>query len=149
MGKRGFPGTLTQESTFLNQFCAETQVTDKIIQKNQNIEHREKKIENWTYGYKMAAKILISNSRHKISHQKWGKKHFFEEIFPWNFAHKWRLQIQLHCWKKNCKKLFGCALTLKSSRGGGPYVKSVFAKWSYFHRPSMTLSNFTLRFFWW
>ena len=69
-------------------FCAETWVTDKVIQKNQNTaktnkqtnkqkqkqknktkQNKAKENENRKYGYKMAAKTIISNSRH-ISHQK-------------------------------------------------------------------------------
>ena len=62
----------------------------------------------------MAAKKPISISRHKISDQKW-ENHFPEGIFPWNLAHNWRLWIQLHCWNKIWKKLFGCVFMGKTN----------------------------------
>ena len=65
--------------------------TDKAIQKNQNTtKKKKKKIKNRIYNYKMAAKKLISISRHKISDQKW-ENHFPEGIFLLNLAHNWRL----------------------------------------------------------
>ena len=51
--KGGSLWTLTQKSTFPNEFGGEMRVTDKVIQKNQN---RANKIENRTYNYKMPAK---------------------------------------------------------------------------------------------
>ena len=86
-GQGGSLWTLTQKSTFPNEFGGEMQAADKVIQKNQNT---AKKIENRIYNYKMAAKKTISISRHKISDQKW-ENHFPEGIFPWNLAHNWRL----------------------------------------------------------
>ena len=67
--------------------CAEMHVTDKVIQKNQNT---AKQVENQMYDYNMAAKTLISNSRHKTT-------------FPKGFFHKsWLIiddyiKVQLHC----------------------------------------------------
>ena len=54
------------------------QVTDNVIQKNQNIP--KNKVENQIYGYKMTATTLILNSQHKMSQQKW-ENHFFKEEF--------------------------------------------------------------------
>ena len=62
--------TLTQKSTFPNEFGDEMRATDKVIQKNQNSAKKKKKIENRIYNYKMAAKKTISILRHKISDQK-------------------------------------------------------------------------------
>ena len=76
-GQGGSLGTLTQKSTFLNEFCAEMLATDKVIQKNQNIAKKSKighMVTKWR-----PKKIL--NSRHIISHQKW-ENHFPEGIFP-------------------------------------------------------------------
>ena len=42
---------------------------------------QQKKIKNRIYSYKMVAKKLISNSWHKISHQKW-ENNLPEGIFP-------------------------------------------------------------------
>ena len=41
-GQGGSLGTLTQKSTFLNEFCAEMRATDKVIQKNQNTAKKSK-----------------------------------------------------------------------------------------------------------
>ena len=71
--------TLTQKSTFPNEFGGEMQATDKVIQKNQNTAKKSK------YNYKMAAKKPISISRHKISEQKW-ENHFPEGIFFLEFG---------------------------------------------------------------
>ena len=76
-GQGGSLWTLTQKSTFPNEFGGEMRATDKVIQKNQNT---AKKIENRIYNYKMAAKKPISISRHKISDQKW-ENHFPMEFF--------------------------------------------------------------------
>ena len=101
-GQGGSLWTLTQKSTFPNEFGGEMQATDKVIQKNQN------SAKNRIYNYKTAAKKPISISRHKISDQKWEnhfpegifpckisdqkwENHFPEGIFPWNLAHNWRL----------------------------------------------------------
>ena len=78
-GHGGSLGTLTQKSTFPNEFCAEMHYTDKIVQKNQKY---SKKVEHRIYGYKMGVKTLISNSQSrgpKIFHKKW------EPVFPKEF----------------------------------------------------------------
>ena len=75
--KGGSLWTLTQESTFSNEFGGKIRVTDKVIQKNQNT--ATKKIENWIYNYKMVVKKPITISRHNISNQKW------ENTFPKEF----------------------------------------------------------------
>ena len=109
--KRGSLWTLTQKGTFPNEFGDEMRATDKVIQKNQNT---AKKIENQIFNYKMAAKKAIAISRHKIFDQKW-ENHFPKGIFYWNLTHTWRLSIQLHCWNKIWKKLFGCAFMGKTN----------------------------------
>ena len=76
-GQGGSLWTLTQKSTFPNEFGGEMRATDKVIQKNQNT---TKKIENRVYNYKMVAKKTISISRHKISDQN-GKITFPKEFF--------------------------------------------------------------------
>ena len=76
----GSLGTLTQESIFPNDFYTEIDVTDKVIPKS--INKYSEKIENRIYGYKIAAKTLLLNSWHKISHQKW------ENTFPKEFVHQ-------------------------------------------------------------
>ena len=48
---------------------------------------RSKKIENRTYGFKMAANKPFEISQHQLSRQKW-EKHFPEGIFLRNLAHK-------------------------------------------------------------
>ena len=77
-GQGGSLWTLTQKSTFPNEFGCEMRATDRVIQKNQNT---AKKIENRIYNYKMVAKKTILISQHKISDQKW-ENHFPEGIFP-------------------------------------------------------------------
>ena len=79
-GQGGSLWTLTQKSTFPNEFGGEMRATDEVIQKNQN---SAKKNENQIYNYKMAAKKPISILRHKISDQKMGTfpKEFFLEIW--------------------------------------------------------------------
>ena len=81
--------TLTQKSTFPNEFGGEVRATDKVIQKKQNTAKnrksdiilqnggkKKKKITKWR-----PKKKTISISRHKISDQKW-ENHFPEGIFP-------------------------------------------------------------------
>ena len=77
-GQGGSVRTLTQKSTFKNEFGGEMWATDKVIQKNQNT--AKKKIENRICNYKMTAKKTISISRHKIS-DKNGKTTFPKEFF--------------------------------------------------------------------
>ena len=71
--------TLTQKSTFPNEFGGEMWATDKVIQKNQNTAKKSKigiyAITKWR------PKNPISISRHKISDQK-KENHFPEGIFP-------------------------------------------------------------------
>ena len=56
-----------QKHTFQNEFCVEIWVTGKVLQKTQ----MQQKIENRTYGFKMAANKLFEISRHQFSRQKW------------------------------------------------------------------------------
>ena len=46
-GQGGSLGTLTQKSTFPNEFCTEMHATDKVIQKNQNTAKKQSKIIKW------------------------------------------------------------------------------------------------------
>ena len=86
-GQVGSLLTLTQKSTFPNEFGSEMRATDKVIQKNQNTAKKSK------IGYKITkwrSKKTISISQHKMFDQKW-ENHFPEGICPWNLAHNWIL----------------------------------------------------------
>ena len=77
-GQGGSLWTLTQKSTFPNEFGGEMRATDKVIQKNQNTAKKSK------IGYtitKWRPKKQFLFRKHKISDQKW-ENHFPEGIFP-------------------------------------------------------------------
>ena len=84
-GQGGFIVTLTQKSTFPNEFCDEMR-TDKVTKRtkiNQIIRNSDTQLQN-------GGQNLNSNPRHKNVHQKWGNN-FPERIFPKNLTHNWKL----------------------------------------------------------
>ena len=72
-GPGGSKGTLTQKSTFPNEFCAEMRTTDKVIHKNQNKQKKKKS--------KIGFTVTKKAKTHKISPTKTEKTIFPKEFF--------------------------------------------------------------------